>query len=64
MRPQWEEIGRAEGRAEGKAEGRDSTREENALAMFADHLPVEKVAQYSNLSLEKATALGKKHGYL
>ncbi len=52
MRPQWEEI------------SRDSTREENALAMFADHLPVEKVAQYSNLSLEKATALGKKHGYL
>ncbi len=55
---------RAEGRAEGRTEGRASAREENALAMFADHLPVEKVAKYSKLSLKKVTALGKKHGFL
>ena len=47
-----------------RAECRTSVREESALAMFADHLPVEKVAKYSKLSLKKATALGKKHGYL
>lgn len=64
----WENVytekGRAEGRAEGEKKGRNTAREESALAMFADHLPVEKVAKYSNLSLKKVTALGKKHGYL
>ena len=47
-----------------RAEGRNSAREECALAMFADHLPIDKVAKYSKLSLKKVTALGKKHGYL
>ena len=51
-------------RAEGRTEGRASAREENALAMFADQLPIDKVAKYSKLSLKKVTALGKKHGYL
>ena len=72
----WEDVytekGRAEGRVEGRAEGRaegekrglNTAREESALAMFADHLPVEKVAKYSKLTLKKATALGKKYGYL
>lgn len=60
----WENVYTQKGRAEGRAEGRTSAREENALAMFADHLPVEKVAKYSKLSLKKVTALGKKHGYL
>ena len=72
----YTEKGRAEGRVEGRAEGeksgirkgrtegRASAREEIALAMFADHFPVDKVAKYSKLTLKKATALGKKHGYL
>ena len=50
--------------AKGRTEGVDAAREENALSMFADHLPVDKVAKYSNLSLQAATAIGKKHGYL
>ena len=64
----WEDVytekGRAEGRAEGEKRGLNTAREESALAMFADHLPVEKVAKYSKLTLKKATALGKKYGYL
>ena len=51
-------------RADGEKRGRASAREESALAMFADHLSVDKVAKYSKLSLKKVTALGKKHGYL
>lgn len=58
------EKGRAEGRAEGERSGRISAQEESALAMFADHFSVDKVAKYSKLPLKKATALGKKHGYL
>ena len=64
----WLAAGRAEGHAEGEksgiSKGKTSAREESALAMLADHLPVEKVAKYSKLTLKKATALGKKHGYL
>ena len=56
--------GEKSGISKGRAEGRTSAQEESALAMFADRLPVEKVAKYSKLSLKKATALGKKHGYL
>ena len=55
---------RREGHEEGYNEGIDSAREESALAMFADNLPVDKVAQYSKLSLQAATALGVKHGYI
>ena len=32
--------------------------------MFADHLPLEKIAKYSNLTLPEAEAIGKRHGYL
>lgn len=64
----WENVytekGRAEGEQRGINKGRTSAREEVALAMFADHLPVDKVAKYSKLTLKKVTALGKKHGYL
>lgn len=63
----WEN-GLAQARLDAEQSGRqagiDATREENALAMFADHLPVEKVAKYSNLPQEAVTELGKKHGYL
>ena len=55
---------RREGYDEGHDKGIASAREESALAMFADHLPVDKVAQYSKLSLQDVTAIGKKHGYL
>lgn len=53
-----------EQRREGRDEGIESAREESALAMFADNLPVEKVAQYSKLSLQAATTLGQRHGYI
>jgi predicted transposase/invertase (TIGR01784 family) len=53
-----------EQRREGRDEGIESAREESALAMFADNLPVDKVAQYSKLSLQAVTALGMKHGYI
>ena len=48
----------------GRTEGIETTKEENALTMFADHLPLEKIAQYSNLTLPEAEAIGKRHGYL
>lgn len=54
----------AQGEARGRAEGIDTAREESALAMFADNLPLDKVAQYSKLSLQDVTAIGKKHGYI
>ena len=63
----WENgINQAEerGRDVGRSEGITSAREESALAMFADNVPVDKVAQYSKLSLQAATDIGKKHGYL
>ncbi len=53
-----------EQRREGRDEGVESARKESALAMFADHLPVEKVAKYSMLSLQDAIDLGRKHGYI
>ncbi len=56
--------GRAEGETRGRAEGIEATKEENALTMFADHLPLEKVVKYSNLTLPEAEAIGKRHGCL
>ena len=51
-------------RAEGEARGIETARTQNALAMFADHVPVDKVAKYSNLTIQEATNIGKQHGYL
>lgn len=45
------EMGRAEGREEGIIE--------NAKAMLKDNLPIEKIAQYTNLSIEKIEELKK-----
>ena len=55
---------RREGFAEGHAMGIRSNQISNALSMLADHLPLDKVAQYSQLSVQEATELGRKHGYL
>ena len=32
--------------------------------MFTDHLPADKIAKYSNLSIQEATNIGKENGYL
>ena len=56
--------GIAKGIAKGQAEGIRSNQISNALSMLADHLPLDKVAQYSQLSVQEATELGRKHGYL
>ena len=56
--------GRDEGRCEGRIEGVMSNKVANALSMFADNVPLEKVVQYSHLSVEEATNIGKQHGYL
>ena len=47
-----------------RSEGMDVAREKNALNMFADRLPIDKIVQYSDLSLQAVTELGKKHGYI
>ena len=51
-------------RNEGRNEGIDAAREKSALNMFADKLPIDKIVQYSDLSLQAATELGRKHGYI
>ena len=56
--------GLSRGRDEGRSEGVMSNKVANALSMFADNVPLEKVVQYSHLSFEEATNIGKQHGYL
>jgi predicted transposase/invertase (TIGR01784 family) len=55
------EEGRAEGRvkghAEGRAEGRAEVRAEVAREMLADGMPVDKIAKYTELSIEEIAAL-------
>lgn len=45
--------GKAEGLAEGKVEGK----EEDAKAMLADNMPVERVSKYTGLTPEEIAAL-------
>ncbi len=52
------------GNKQGFERGLESARSHSALAMFADHFPVDKVAKYCNLSLQEAADLGRRHGYL
>ena len=52
------------GVAKGVAKGVEKTKIANALSMFADNVPLDKVVQYTHLSLKEATEIGKKHGYL
>ena len=53
--------GRKEGRAlglnEGRAEGREETRRETALRMLADGLNIQKVSEYSGLSISSVENL-------
>ena len=63
MWPAWDN-GINQARLDGESLGMERAREQNALTMFADNLSVDKVAQYSNLSLQAATEIGKKHGYI
>ena len=51
------EEGRAEGRAEGRSEGRAEVRAEVAREMLADGMPVDKIAKYTELSIEEIAAL-------
>ena len=51
------EEGRAEGRAKGHAEGRAEVRAEVAREMLADGMPVDKIAKYTELSIEEIAAL-------
>ena len=53
-----------EGHSAGERIGIEHTKVANALTMFADNFPVDKVAKYSHLSIEEATNIGKQHGYL
>ena len=46
-----------EGRAEGHAEGRAEGRAEVAREMLADGMPVDKIARYTELSIEEIAAL-------
>ena len=55
---------RADLAAEYRSAGLDEAREKSALNMFADNLPIEKIVQYSDLSLQATIELGKKHGYI
>jgi predicted transposase/invertase (TIGR01784 family) len=46
-----------EGLVEGRAEGRAESRAEVARGMLADGMPVDKIAKYTNLSIEEIEAL-------
>ena len=46
-----------EGRAEGRSEGRAEVRAEVAREMLADGMPVDKIAKYTELSIEEIAAL-------
>ena len=43
-----ENKGRAEGRAEGRTEGRTEERMANIRNMLADHVPHDKIKQYTH----------------
>ena len=67
MWPAWDNgiiQAKQDGRNEGLNEGIYAAREKSALNMFADKLPIDKIVQYSELSLQAATELGRKHGYI
>ena len=49
--------GLAEGRAEGRAEGEENAKSATAKRMLADGLPVETIAKYSELSVERVMEL-------
>ena len=49
--------GLAEGRAKGRVEGRAEGRAEVAREMLADGMPVDKIAKYTELSIEEIAAL-------
>ena len=49
--------GLAEGRAEGRAEGEENAKIATAKRMLADGLPVETIAKYSELSVERVMEL-------
>lgn len=53
------EEGIIKGRMEGRMEGRKEGRERTALNMLQDGFPVEKVAKYTELSIEKVKELQK-----
>ena len=49
--------GDIKGKLEGKLEGENKRAREVALRMLEDGLPIEKVAEYSGLSVEQIKAL-------
>ena len=49
--------GREEGIAIGRSEGREQAKIENARNMLADNLPLEKIAQYTGLTIKDVQAL-------
>ena len=52
---------RLEERAEGREEGREEGKIETALAMLKDHLPMEMIAKYTQLSVDSIDDLAKQH---
>ena len=54
--------GKAEGRAEGKAEGILEGLERAALGMLRDGMPLEKVAAYTSLPMEKVRDIARRNG--
>ena len=52
-------IGLTQGREEGISIGRTQGREEMALSMLRDNEPIEKIAKYSRLPLERIQELAK-----
>ena len=53
--------GRAEGRKEGRKEGRMESQLEFALELLKDGVSLEKIAQYTKLSLSKIKELAKQN---
>lgn len=54
--------GRAEGREKGRAEGREEMRSLTILNMLRDHLPLDMIRKYTNLSTENIMEIARSAG--
>ena len=58
LKRQWRQ-GEAKGRAKGRAEGRAEEKTTAALKMLRDHVPLDVISKYTELSVDAITRLAK-----
>ena len=60
MRNEAHEEGRLEGKIEGKIEGRTAERRTHIREMLLDHVPIEKIKQYTSATDEEILEIQRK----